>query len=106
MRVNIDGVNSFCSTYPSIYVGFSSLYAVDRCGPIGTFIPYTMLTFAPKELSTIEWPAWDRGSIPLEATKSFNFADLPCPPSDVMVSLRLQKGHIRNLFIEKDCRSI
>ena len=64
---------------------------MDRCGPIGTYIPYTMLAFAPGELSTIQWPAWDRRSIPLEATKSFNFADLPCPPSDVMVSLRLQK---------------
>lgn len=106
MRGHIDGANSFYSTFPSIYVGFSSLYAVDRCGPIGTYIPYTMLAFAPEELSTIEWPAWNRGSIPLEATKSFNFADLPCPPSDVMVSLRLQKGYIRNLFIEKDCRSI
>lgn len=106
MRVNIDRVNSFCSIYSSIYVGFSSLYVVDRCGSIGTYIPYTMLTFASEELSTIEWLAWDRGSIPLEAIKSFNFVDLSCPPSDVMVSLRLQKGHIRNLFIEKDCRSI
>lgn len=106
MRGNIDDVNSFCSTFPSIYIGFSALYAVDRCGPIGTYIPYTMLTFAPEELSTIEWPVWDRRSIPLEATKSFNFADLPCPPSDVMVSLRLQKDTFGNLFIEKDYRSI
>ncbi|CAF9935221.1 MAG: hypothetical protein ALECFALPRED_006338 [Alectoria fallacina] len=45
-----------------------------------------MLTFAPEELSTIEWPAWDRASIPLDATKSFNFGDLPCPPSSVMVA--------------------
>ena len=82
-----DLVNVFYSISPFIYVGFSTLYAVDRCGPIGTYIPYTMLTFMPGELSTIEWPAWDRANIPLAATKSFNFADLPCPPSSVMVSL-------------------
>ena len=82
-----DLINAFCSTSPSIYVGFSSLFAVDRCGAIGTFIPYTMLAFAPGELSTIEYPAWDRGSIPSGATKSFNFADLPCPPSSEMVCL-------------------
>lgn len=63
------------------------MYAVDRCGPIGTFISYTMLAFTPGELSTIQWPVWDRDSIPPHATKSFNFADLPCPPEDVMVSL-------------------
>ena len=80
-------VNVYYSTSPFVYVGFSTLYAVDRCGAIGTYIPYTMLTFAPEELSTIEWPAWDRASIPLDATKSFNFGDLPCPPSSVMVSL-------------------
>ena len=80
-------VNVFSSTSPSVYVGFSAMYAVDRCGPIGTYIPYTMLAFAPGELSTIEWPVWDRGSIPPGATKSFNFADLPCPPQNVMVSL-------------------
>lgn len=82
-----DLVNVFQSTSPSIYVGFSSLYAVDRCGAIGTLIPYTMLAFAPGELSTMEWPAWDRVSIPPEATKSFNFADLPCPPLSILVSL-------------------
>lgn len=77
----------FFSTSPSIYVGFSTMYAVDRCGAIGTLIPYTMLAFAPEELSTIELPAWDRGNIPSGATKSFNFADLPCPPQSVMVSV-------------------
>ena len=82
-----DLVNTFPSTSPSIYVGFSAMYAADRCGPIGTYIPYTILAFTPGELSTIEWPAWDRASIPPEATKSFNFADLPCPPQNVMVSL-------------------
>ena len=80
-------IDTYCSTSPSIYVRFSALWAADRCGPIGTYIPSTMLAFAPGELSTIEWPVWDRGNIPPEATKSFNFADLPCPPSSVMVSL-------------------
>ena len=82
-----DLVVMYCSTSPSIYVRFSSLWAADRCGPIGTYIPSTILSFNPGELSTIEWPVWDRGNIPPEATKSFNFADLPCPPSSVMVSL-------------------
>ena len=86
LRSREEMINDLASTSPSIYVGFSSLYAVDRCGAIGTYNPYTMLAFAPGELSTIEWPVWDRGSIPLEATKSFNFADLPCPPQSVMVS--------------------
>ena len=82
-----DLVDASYSTSPSIYVGFSALWAADRCGAIGTYIPYTMLAFAPEELSTIEMPVWDRGNIPPGATKSFNFADLPCPPSSVMVSL-------------------
>ena len=82
-----DTINVFSSTSPSVYVGFSSLYAVDRCGAVGTFINYTMLAFTPGELSTIEVPAWQRASIPLSATKSFNFADLPCPPQSVMVRL-------------------
>lgn len=63
------------------------MYVVDRCEAIATLIPYTMLAFAPGQLSTIEMPAWDRESIPPRATKSFDFADLPCPPSSVMVSL-------------------
>lgn len=50
-------------------------------------IPYTIIAFAPEELSTIQTPAWVRASDPPKAAiKPFNFADLPCPPQSVMVS--------------------
>ena len=78
--------NYASSTSPSVYVGFSSLAVRDRCGTVGTDISYTILAFAPGELSTIEIPLWDRDNIPSSATKSFNFADLPCPPLSLMVS--------------------
>lgn len=73
------------STSPSIYVAFSSITAIDRCGNVGTPVPYTVLAFTPGELSTIEGPVWDRSSIQASRTKSFDFADLPCPPTSVMV---------------------
>ncbi|KAM0804316.1 hypothetical protein BDR22DRAFT_835626 [Usnea florida] len=48
-------------------------------------VPYTLIAFAPGELSTIQIPAWVRASVPPEAAiRSFNFADLPCPPQSVM----------------------
>ena len=48
-------------------------------------VSYSILAFAPGELSTIEQPAWVRGNVPRSLVKSFNVADLPCPPRDVMV---------------------
>ena len=56
-------------------VVFQTIEAGDRCGPVGG--KYTTITwsFAPRKLSTIE----GRGG----PTKSFNFADLPCPPASV-----------------------
>lgn len=83
--------HSGLSTSPSIRVGFSNLYATDACGALSTEVNdnqeilYTILAFAPGELSTIEQPAWDRGSMPQSIVKSFNVADLPCPPQSVMV---------------------
>lgn len=51
-----------------------------------------MLSFSPGELSTIEGLHWDSFLPPFPGsgqTKVFDFADLPCPPQSVMVSLRL-----------------
>ena len=60
---------------PYAYVVFQTIEAGDQCGPVGG--KYTTITwlFAPGELSTIE----GRGG----PTKSFNFADLLCPPASV-----------------------
>lgn len=44
--------NNRCSTSPSVYVAFSSLYATGLCGEVGTEIPSTTLGFAPGALST------------------------------------------------------
>ena len=78
------------STSPSACVGFSNIYAADGCGVLSTdgqLISSTIIAFAPGELSTIEIPAWIRSSVPPKAAiRSFNFADLPCPPQSVMVS--------------------
>lgn len=60
--------------------------ARDACGTIDDNINYTILPFDPGELSTIQVPNWYRDYIPASSTKPFNFADLPCPPKDVMVS--------------------
>ena len=67
--------NSLYSTSPYAYVVFETIEAWDQCGSVGG--RYTSITwsFAPGELSTIE----GRGG----PTKSFNFADLPCPPASV-----------------------
>jgi hypothetical protein len=40
------------STSPSIYAVFESLFAVDQCGPVGTTIYNTTLSFPPQILST------------------------------------------------------
>lgn len=63
------------STSPYAYVVFHTFEAGDECGPIGG--KYTSITwsFKPGELSTVEGR--------LGSTKSFNFADLPCPSASV-----------------------
>lgn len=87
---NLINMLTSSSTSPSVCVGFSNIYAADVCGALSTdgeMIPYTIIAFAPEELSTIETPAWVRASDPPKAViKPFNFADLPCPPQSVMVS--------------------
>ena len=48
-----------------------------------------MLTFSPGELSTIAGPLQihDGPLPPRLSTKAFDFADLPCPPRSVAVSM-------------------
>ena len=60
---------------PSVYIVFTEINAVKANTPFGNSYVSVTLSFAPHELSTIEGTAG--------ATKSFNFGDLPCPPSDV-----------------------
>lgn len=75
-RPNVeDEANSMHSTSPYAYVVFQTIEAGDKCGTIGG--KYTSITwsFKPGELSTVEGR--------LGKTKSFNFADLPCPPASV-----------------------
>ena len=73
----------FTFTSPSVYVAFYSLSATDACGLRGNKIESTMLAFAPGELSTVQGHLWS-GGVQHQKTKVFDFADLPCPPYDVM----------------------
>lgn len=41
------------SVSPSLYIGFSSLYAYDFCGTLGDVFTATTIAFAPDELSTV-----------------------------------------------------
>ena len=90
------------STSPSIYVAFHSLTAEDGCGMRDRQgISSTLLAFSLGELSTINGPMMTKY---FAETKSFDFANLPCPPQDVMVSFEryasLQRSRtslIRNL---------
>ena len=75
--------DGFTFTSPSVYVAFYSLSATDDCGLRGNNIKSTMLAFAPGELSTVQGHLWG-GGVQEQKTKVFNFADLPCPPYDVM----------------------
>ena len=75
--------DGFTFTSPSVYVAFYSLSATDDCGLRGNNIKSTMLAFAPGELSTVQGHLWG-GGVREQKTKVFNFADLPCPPYDVM----------------------
>jgi len=60
--------------------------ATDSCGDLGVgFTCSTMLAFAPEELSTVQGHMWTAVPKPTD-TKSFNFADLPCPPQSIVVS--------------------
>lgn len=75
--------DGFTFTSPSVYVAFYSLSATDGCGVRGNSILSTMIAFAPGELSTVQGHLWS-GGVQKQKTKVFDFADLPCPPYDVM----------------------
>ena len=68
-------INVSYRVFPSVYVVFPSIMASDGCRQIGKGYGPITTSFPPGELSTISM-----GGL---ATKVFNFADLPCPPSDV-----------------------
>jgi hypothetical protein len=73
------GADGFTYYSPYIYIQFATIDARDNCGFLGG--KYTSITwsFLPDEISTIEGLAG--------VTKSFNFADLPCPPADLKARL-------------------
>ena len=75
--------DGFTFTSPSVYVAFHSLSATDMCGLRGKKIGSTMLAFAPGELSTVQGHLWG-GGVQDQKTKVFDFADLSCPPYEVM----------------------
>jgi len=77
---NVVGPDGFTYTYPSIYVAFHDVSATDKCGQFGQVHTSVTLAFAPDELSTVEGPF----NLAAQTTKSFNFADLPCPPQSVL----------------------
>ena len=79
------------STSPSVYVDFHEVSIVEELGAaVCASFSVPMLSFSPGELSTIEGLHLS-GPLPgiSGVTKVFNFADLPCPPRSVMVSLRI-----------------
>lgn len=52
-----DKSNHFSSVSPSVYIGFSSLYAYDYCGSVGESFTNTTIAFDQNELSTIQFVA-------------------------------------------------
>ncbi|MCJ1247554.1 hypothetical protein MMC30_004768 [Trapelia coarctata] len=64
-----------CSISPSIYVGFSTVYANNACGPVGGVHTNFTLGFAPGELSTLwaPFPAW-----PVVTTRPFDVNSVTC----------------------------
>ena len=83
MTESIAVSGGFTFTSPSVYVAFYSLSATDMCGLRGNKVNSTMLAFAPGELSTVQGHLWS-GGVQNQKTKVYDFADLPCPPFDVM----------------------
>ena len=60
---------------PSVYVIFPQISAGNSITQVGSVYTSVTISLAPGELSSIQGPDGP--------TKSFNFNDLPCPPSDV-----------------------
>ena len=71
--------DGYVYTYPSVYVAFPLVKAIDGCGTIGPSITSLTLAFAPGELSTVSGnnPGPIQGS-----TVAFNSADMPCGPEN------------------------
>lgn len=63
------------SVPPNIYLMITAISAGNEHHQIGSVYTSVILTLAPGQLSTIEGRD--------EATKAYNFADMPCPPPDV-----------------------
>lgn len=68
-----------CRNSSFIYVVLSPPQVFDGCRSwIGGLVSPVTMTYPPSAMSTL---SYQPGSPP--ATKSFNFADLPCPPSAI-----------------------
>ena len=67
--------DKLCSAPPNVYLMITAISAGNEHRRVGSVHSSVVLTLAPGELSTIEGHD--------EATRAYNFADLPCPPSDV-----------------------
>ena len=81
------------SISPSAYALFISVTINDGCGSTLTTYATSTASFAPSQLST-----FDTYGVP----RSFNLADLPCPPSTV----RLQPGQPFRPFLAWSDQSI
>ena len=74
------------STSPFIYANFHQISIRELLGAaVCASFPVSMLSFSPGELSTVEGLHWESVIPKPGITKTFNFADLPCPPRSVMV---------------------
>ncbi|CAF9940452.1 MAG: hypothetical protein HETSPECPRED_002418 [Heterodermia speciosa] len=80
---NVVALDGLTFTSPSIYINFRGLQAYDGCGTYGSSIGETVIAFHPDEISTIVGGGNIGSNLDI---KPMNFADLPCPPQDVMES--------------------
>ncbi|OAQ62451.1 hypothetical protein VFPPC_14131 [Pochonia chlamydosporia 170] len=60
--------NGFTYQSPSVYIGFSSLSAIDFCGQVGKAYVNTTVAFNPEELSTIAFSVVAAPPVTLSAT--------------------------------------
>lgn len=71
-REVIDVVDGMTFVSPTVYVVISTISARNKCGTVGDVYTSLTLSYAKDQLSTVD---------AFGVTSSFNFADLPCPPS-------------------------
>lgn len=67
--------NGFCSASSSVYIIVPAISAGNSYRQVGNTYSSVTLSLAPGDLSTIEGQDG--------ATRAYNFADLPCPPTDI-----------------------